>query len=74
MDTLAAQLMYSLQRGQVEVVVAIYILLEGLRVARQNNALIMGVHHKLELRQFFESARRRQATSDAQPWRRADDV
>ena len=34
----------------------------------------MRVHHKLKFWQFFESARRRQATSDAQPWQRADAV
>ena len=34
----------------------------------------MRVHHKLKFWQFFESARRRQVTSDAQPWQRADAV
>ena len=34
MDTLPAKLVYSLERGEFEVVVAIWILSEGLRVAR----------------------------------------
>jgi hypothetical protein len=41
MDTLAAQLMYLLQRGEVEVVIAIHIFLERISVRKANNALIM---------------------------------
>ena len=48
--------------------------LRGAKGSQGDNALIMGVHHKLEFWQFFESAGRRQATSDAQPWERADAI
>ena len=47
MDALAAQLMYSLHRWEVEVVVAIYTL-RGVKGRKADNALIMGVYHKLE--------------------------
>jgi hypothetical protein len=50
MDTLAAQFVYLLQRGEVEVVIAIYIFLEGIIILEADNALIMRVNNKLELR------------------------
>jgi hypothetical protein len=48
MDTLATQLMYSLQSGVVRVVIAIYKFLERISVPKGDDALIMGVDHKLE--------------------------
>jgi hypothetical protein len=50
MDTLAAQFMYLLQRGEVQVVIAIriYIFLEGISAPGTDGALIMGVDHELE--------------------------
>jgi hypothetical protein len=48
MNTLAAQLMYLLQSGEVEVVIAIYKFLERISVNKVENALIMGVNNELE--------------------------
>jgi hypothetical protein len=50
MDTLAAQLMYLLQCGEVEVIIAIYIFLEGIKASETDNALIMGVDNELKFR------------------------
>lgn len=50
MDTLAAQLMYLLQCGEVEVIIAIHIFLEGIKTPEADNALIMGVDNELKVR------------------------
>jgi hypothetical protein len=74
MYAFASSFMYLLQRREVEVVIAIFITLRRDKGRKADDALIMGVYNELEFWQFFESARRRQATSNAQPWRRADSV
>jgi hypothetical protein len=75
MHILTAQVMYLLHRGEVEVVVAVYLefLLLGYGgvVFWEKNALVMGVDHELEVWQFRYCARRRQAASEAKPRRRA---
>lgn len=50
MDSLAAQLMYLLQCGEVEVIIAIQILLDGIKTPEADNALIMGIDNELKVR------------------------
>ena len=50
MHVLTAQVMYLLQRGEVEVVVAVYLSSWGYEGAvLWENALVMGVDHELEI-------------------------
>jgi len=72
MHILTAQVMYLLQRGDVEVLIAVYLASLGCGGAIfWENALVMGVDYELEIRWFRYCARRRQAASDAHPRRRA---
>ena len=50
MNTLAAQLVYMLQRGEVEVVITICICLEAISNPETIDALIVGVDHELKVR------------------------
>ena len=50
MDSLAAQLMYLLQCGEVEVIIAKQILLDGIKTPEADNALIMGIDNELKVR------------------------
>ena len=50
MNTLAAQLVYMLQRGEVEVVITICIFLEATSISETIDALIVGVNHELKFR------------------------
>jgi hypothetical protein len=76
MDMLAAQLKYSLQRGEVEVVIAIEKLLKRLRrVTPTDDALITEWEYTTNWNfGSSSSVQKRQATSDGQPWQRADAV
>jgi hypothetical protein len=76
MDMLPAQLKYSLRRGEAEVVIAIEKLLERLRrVTLTDDALITEWEDTTNWNSGSSSnVQKRQATSDGQPWQRADAV
>jgi len=75
MHTIGIQLVYLLQGGEVEVVIATVIFLEGIVISRQEtHALIMGIYDVLELWKFCDSTRRREVAPDAYPGRWASAV